>query len=172
MGDADWLRESGLNWGWGDSYPDFKQGGSTQDRWKSRGAGRDLLTDKSVVLLAKELVSISGRIKKLKEREARLRGELRRVMPVNGWVKVEDDISRDEYIVEHLKALRKPQLNTRQALRFIRKKFGEDAAAVVAEECSSKSRNNASIYVRCFPVGSDEPDQRSEESSFEDDIPF
>ena len=139
MGDADDLRESGLNWG----------GLSNKERWKSRSKKRELeVSDESARSIAQQLVQVKEKIRGLQEEEKKLKENLGKILPITGWLRVEE--SDCDYVVEHLVSRRKPRLRTKDALRFISSHYGEDAAFLVAENCSEKFRKNTAIYVRPF----------------------
>ncbi|RLA43477.1 MAG: hypothetical protein DRR42_21680 [Gammaproteobacteria bacterium] len=155
MGDADDLRESGLGWGWknddGDvDYPSFHRPPPTRERWISRSKRRhQLVEDLEVEQLALQLIKVKQKLRKLGQKEAQLKQQLSETMPKMGWVSMTDHDG--EYIVEHLARRRKPRLNTGAALRLISKKYGEDAALLIAEQCSEISHKQTAIYVRRFP---------------------
>jgi hypothetical protein len=91
-------------------------------------------------------------LRDLKQEEENLKSAISEYMPELGWLEVDDD-SGASYIIERIKVHAKPKLETTNALKFIRRKFGQDAARIVAEECSTHTTAKSVIYVRRFPRG-------------------
>jgi len=105
--------------------------------------------------LALELIQCKEEIEKIKAREDNIRSTLREILPIGSWTEVSSKESEKDYIVENLSFFEKPRLNTRKTLWFLAKRYGRDAAALVAEQCSFRARKRNTIYVRPFPRISD-----------------
>ncbi|TNF09470.1 MAG: hypothetical protein EP323_00210 [Gammaproteobacteria bacterium] len=147
MGDADWLREVGLDWGWEDNYPDFREHPTKRQRWAARPASQ-VNEDPECVATAAELVAIKQEILRLQNQEKALKEMLLEKLERGQWVSILSEESESIHIVERCKPSPRKQLNTQKALRFVRKRLGRDAAGLMAEECAMNLSSRDAIYVR------------------------
>ncbi|MDH2421617.1 hypothetical protein [Cobetia amphilecti] len=150
MGDASWLNEIGLNWGWDDKYPDSREKPTEQERWANRASKNRINTDNTeAIKLSQDLIKTRQEIQKLMEKEKSLKKQLTSHMPNLSWLGVTADDKY--YIIENLTIHKRPKLITKKAIRFIKNKYGEKAAIALAEECSTKNKSFSSIFIRSFP---------------------
>lgn len=177
MGDADWLRESGLNWGWDDCYPDFEETISTisnAEHWKKRNPSkRKVVASKEVEETAWELIGIKKEIYELQKKEKLLKYNLLNKMPRFSWLEISN--VDNNFIIERLKTRGSVSFDRTKAFRFIAKKVNSDFAANVIDECSTRSKGRDVIYVRPFPPlpkNSRDDNLPSSLDDFEGEIPF
>lgn len=121
---------------------------SKSQRLKTRN-NVDCIRDEDMIAIATELVKVKEQLNQLALHEAMLKEKLSKKFPISGWILINQE--KKSYIIEKLRIITKPRLKTKKTLQYIEKKFGEDAARVVLEECSYLVNNNPSIYVRPFP---------------------
>lgn len=146
----------------GEWYFEDKPVLSRADRWKQRSfqrkkrissgyevSDRHHVKAEEVESLAKQLVDIKENIKRLEQQETYIKQQLFELLPELGWLEISGE--NQDYIVEKLKIHRKPKLDTDKTLKLIRKIYGNDAARVIFEECSTVSTVKSTIYVRPFP---------------------
>ncbi len=185
--DSDYLISIGLgSWVLGEDLPDGDEYEANRKnrqlhkktRWMSRKKRPRSVNDK-VIGLARELVSVKEEIKKLKEKELKIKQLLLGDLNFGEWVQVTTQGEEEnDYIVEYTFNRPKPGLKREATLRFIRKKFGKEAAVLVEENCSFANNGIKTIYVR--PFKKDENDNLETvnleepgiDSPFDIDVPF
>lgn len=175
MGDADWLRESGLNWGWDDNYPSFRDPVSPYERWQSRKLknNRYEISDQEAIEISVKLVDVKKKIKTLQVQEESLKKELFRIVPTMGYLNFTDE--EGDYIVEKIKSHKLPVLSSKKVYALLKRKYGEEASKAIMEESTNKSSTNTAIYVRIFPKKNERNNEEKEINlfdDFDDEIPF
>ena len=155
MSDWDWQSENGSM----SADGDYLVGGvsevrTSRERWISRRKREGQVREFEIENLALQLIRVKQKLNSLKDEEAALKQKLIEKLPKMGWVSMVD--GDGEYIVENLVRRPKPRLKTNAALNLIRKKFGDDAALYIAEQCFEKSVKHNAIYVRKFSLTEDD----------------
>lgn len=134
------------------------------EHWKNRNSSRPHSINTIAIELARELVLITNKIEKLREKERGIRNEILTQLNFGEWILVESnkEINKD-YIVEYVSHRQRPGLKRDITLKFIRRKFGIDAANLIEENCSNIKKPTKTIYVRPFQRCDDSMPQKDDE---------